>query len=336
MKSCKSLILFQVIALMVILNACTGESSFKIGLMLPNTVQDRFPKEREYFITKVKSLGGEVLAVDGQYNDALQIQQADELIAKGVKVLVVVANNKITAAAIVRSAHKSNIKVIAYERIIDNCDLDYFISFDNVKVGELMANYALKVKPNGKYMFLEGDKTDQNAVWVKQGHHNVLDPLLKSGQITSVYDCFVEDWSFDNANQTLKNYINLSGETPDVIISAYDGMTSGAIKAFEEYKLPLPISTGQNAEIEACQNIVKGRQSMTVYKPLKQEAEQAAILAVKIAKNEKIEQTSKTSPNGFKDVPSIFIDPISVDASNMKSTVIADGFLKESEVYSAK
>jgi D-xylose transport system substrate-binding protein len=336
MQSCKYKFLFVIILCVILLNfSCSKHDTVKIGLILPNLVDDRFPMDRDYFIAKAKELGGEVLVADGNNDDKLQQSQAEELIKNGVGVLVIVPVNLNTAAVIVRMAHDNHIKVIAYERIIANCDLDYFISFDNVKVGEMMANDAVKLKPKGRYMLLCGDKGDKNAIWVRQGQHNVIDPLVKSGEINVVHEVFIEDWAPDNAYQEMKKYLNLSSlDVPDAILSSYDGMSTGAIKAIDENSISLfPVITGQNAELEACRNILKGKQSMTVYKPIKTEAEQAAILAMKCAKNESIEKTGKTSFNGLIEVPSILIEPISVNENNMKSTVIADGFLKESEVY---
>lgn len=303
--------------------------------MLPNLTTDRFLKDRDFFTAKVKEQGGEVLLADGQDNDKLQIKQAEELINQGAKVLVVMSINLNSAAAIVRYAHSKNVKVIAYERIIQNCDVDYFVSFDNVKIGELMADYAVKKVPEGNYFILGGDKADKNAVWVKTGFMNIIGPLVKSGKIKIIYDTFVEDWSGENAYHEMKKYLDLSANArPDVVLSAYDGFSTGTIKAFDENNITTyPVLTGQNAELESCQNIVKGKQSMTVYKSIKREAEQGALLAIKCVKNERVENVAKTTFNGKTEVPSILIDPVGVDATNMKSTVIAEGFLKESDVY---
>jgi D-xylose transport system substrate-binding protein len=325
------LLLFVTCSLLV--NSCKNGNEIKIGFLLPNQTDERTVIERALFMAKVKELGCVPLITDAQFSDQLQITQAQELIDQGAKVLVVMAVNKNTAAAIARIAHSNGVKIIAYERIIANCDLDYYISFDNVKVGELMAKYAITKKPKGKYVILNGDKNDQNAIWVKEGMLKVLEPLVKSGDIQILYNVFVEDWSGDNAYVETKKFLNLSMDIPDVILSAYDGMSRGAIKALDENEvISFPVITGQNAELLSCKYIVTGKQSMTVYKPLKTEAELAAEIAIKCARHENI-KTNKTVFNGSKEVPSILIDPISVDITNMKSTIIKDKFLKESDVF---
>ena len=329
--------LLYIILLIIGISCSSSSEKVKIGMMLPNTVKERYPKERDYLIAKVKEQGGEVLVADAKNDDKLQIIQAEELINSGINVLVVIAVNKNTAANIVRSAHNKGIKVIAYERIISNCDLDYFISFNNVKIGELLASYALQKKPGGNVVLLGGDKRDQNAVWVREGELKILKSKENSDKIKIVYDIYVEDWSGDNAYYETKRYLNLSASVPDIILSSSDAMSLGAIKALEENGTDLaqfPLITGQNAEISACRNILIGKQCMTVYKPIKNEAEEAAVLAIKLAKKEKVENLNHTSFNGKINVPSILLEPIAVDKSNLRSVIIESGFQKEADIYS--
>jgi D-xylose ABC transporter substrate-binding protein len=320
-------------------NSCSKSDSIKIGMLIPNITDDRFPKDRDNFTAEVKKLGGEVIAAECKNDDKEQIKQAQDLIDKeGVSVLAIICANRNTAATIVRDAHKKGVKVIAYDRIIANCDLDYYVSFDNVKVGELMASGVLKKKTQGNFVLLGGDKSDQNAIWVRQGMKNILDPKVKDGTIKIVYDCFIEEWDAENAYQEMKQYLNLSNAIPDAIVSAYDGLTTGTIKALERNMVAVsdfPAMSGQNAELEACQNIVKGKQTMTVYKPLNKLAAEVAKLAMDIAKKQSIDKNKiRYMNNGAIEVPSILIEPTPVDAGNMKATIISDGFWKESQVYS--
>ncbi len=160
------IVLFLIILALV---SCQKQQRVKIGFLLPNMVSGRYQKEKVYFTEKIQALGGEALVISADYDDQLQIKQAKELLEQGAKVLVVNPLNLNTAAAIIRSAHERNVPVIAYDRLIRNCDLDYFLTFDNEKVGKLMADYVTKIKPEGKYILLGGDKADQNAEWVKKG-----------------------------------------------------------------------------------------------------------------------------------------------------------------------
>lgn len=314
--------------------SCQQQKKVKIGFLFPNMVSGRYIKEKEYFIKKVNDLGGEALIASADYNDQVQIQQAKELIDQGAKVLVVNSINLNTAAAIVRNSHDKGVKVIGYDRLISNCDLDYFLTFDNEKVGKLMADYVTKIKPEGNYILLGGDKGDQNAVWVKGGQREALSSFINDGKIKIVYDIFVEDWSGDNARNEIKKYLDLSNHAPDAILSSYDGMSTGVINLLKDYNMAGQVLiTGQDAEIDACRNIVKGYQIMTVYKSVRLLAEKAAEVSIKLSKGERITDANKKVNNGQKDVNSIFLDPVVVDKNNMKTTVIADGFQNEKDIY---
>ena len=326
--------LFIFFAFVIICISCKN-SSVKVGFLFPNMVNERYLKEKQIFISKINELGGEAIAASADNNDQLQIQQANELISKGVKVLILNSINLNTAAAIVRNARSHGVKVIAYDRLIKNCDLDFFLSFDNEKVGKLMAEYVIKIKPSGKYMLLGGDKADQNAIWVKEGQKSALATYINSGNIKIINDCYVEDWLGENARFEVKRFIDLSGSVPDVILSSYDGMSTQVIDLLKEHNLAGQVLiTGQDAELPACRNIVKDYQVMTVYKPIKRLATSAAELAMKLAKNEKVTEINKAINNGQVDVPTVLLDPIVVDKNNLKSTVIADGYQSEKEVYS--
>ena len=315
-----------------VLISCSEEKP-KIGFLIPNLLQKRYVTEKDLFAQKVSELGGTAIILSANNDDMMQIKQASEMIDQGVKVLVVNSVNANTAAAIVRIAHKENVPVIAYDRLIRNCDLDYFLSFDNEKVGQLMAEYMIKLKPTGKYILLGGDKRDQNAIWVKNGQLKTLEPLIKSNAISIVYDTYIEDWSGENAKVEIRKYLELSADKPDVILSSYDGMSTSVIDLLTEFHLNKIIDvTGQDAEIDACRNIVKENQVMTVYKSLKNLANKAAELSMKIAGKVKIEDEFVQINNGKVDMPSILLNPIVVDKNNIKSTIVADGFFTEAEI----
>jgi D-xylose transport system substrate-binding protein len=291
----------------------------------------RYLVEQKYFKEKVEALGGEPLFASAEYDDKLQISQAHEMIEKGVSVLIVNSVNMNTAAAIVRDAHENGVKVIAHDRLIRNSDLDFFISYDNVKVGKLMAESITKIKPDGNYLLFGGDKADQNAVLVKAGQLEVLKKY--EGKINIAYNVYIEDWSADNAYQELERYLNLSTIEPDAILSSYDGMTTACIKVLQKHNLAgKTLITGQDAELDACRNIVNDLQTVTIYKPFKPMIEKAAEIAYQMASNKDFEKNTSVN-NGETDVPALFLEPIAVDKNNMRNTIIADGFFTESQVY---
>ncbi|MDP4188459.1 MAG: substrate-binding domain-containing protein [Bacteroidota bacterium] len=314
--------------------SCQQSSQYKIGFLEPNMQAKRYQKEKEFFIQKMNELGGEAIVTDANYDEKLQLTQAEAMIKEGVKVLVVNAVNVNTAAQIVREAHNAHIKVIAYDRLIRNADVDYYLSFDNVKVGKLMAEYVVREKPEGNYILFGGDKSDNNAVLVKKGQMEVLEPYIKSGKIVITYNIFIEDWSGVNAAQEMKKYLDLSGKIPDVILTSYDGLATETIKVLDTYHLAGKILlTGQDAELDACRNIVRGKQAMTVFKPFRTQVNAAASLAMKCAQNKEISEAASTINNGKANVPAILLEPIAVDKNNIRNTIIADKYYTEAEIY---
>jgi len=324
-----------IIVLGIFMFSCKKHADLKIGLMFPYTTASRMAIETQFFKAKAAELNCEVMVTDAKSDDKLQRNQAQELIKDGIDVLVIMAVNTNTAAEIVRDAHNSGVKVIAYDRLINNCDLDFYISHNNYNVGKYMAEYALRLKPEGNYLLLGGDKADRNAIFVKNGQLDAIRNNVQSGKIKIVYDIFVEDWTAENAYYEMKKYLKLSSNNvPDVILSSYDGLSYGSNRACEELGIDYSktIITGQDAEPQALRNIITGKQTMTIFKPLKVLAESALEIAVKLVKNQKIENTTSINNNRI-DVPTLLFDPIAVDKSNIKETVVKEGLVKESDLY---
>jgi D-xylose transport system substrate-binding protein len=306
----------------------------KIGLSLDTLKEERWQHDRDLFVAKAKELGVDVLVQAANSNDALQNSQAENLLTEGVNVLVVVPHNGKSAATIVDSAHKLGVPVIAYDRLIMDSDLDLYISFDNVKVGEYQAQYLVQRKPKGNYVLIGGAPTDNNAKLFRQGQMNILSPLLKSGDIKIVTDQWADDWLPVKALQIMENALTQNHNQVDAVVVSNDGTAGGAIQALAEQNLAGKVLvSGQDADLAGCQRIVAGTQSMTVYKPIKKLAEKAAEIAVAMAKKQPLTDPTSLIPNGKKDVTSILIEPIQVDKDNMDATVIADGYQKKEDVY---
>ena len=315
----------------------------KIALLLPETKTTRYEaQDRPLFVAKVKQLcpDCEIIYSNADQDAAKQQQQAEAAITNGANVLVLDPVDSASAASIVTRAKQSKIPVISYDRLITNADVDYYVSFDNERVGQLQGESLIKElgNPQGKsIVMINGAPTDNNAKLFKKGAHSVID---KSGvKVAKEYD--TPDWSPDKAQQQMEQAITAVGKNSIAgVYAANDGTAGGAIAAMkaagiDPSKIP---TTGQDAELAAVQRILAGEQYMTVYKAIKPEAEAAAELAVALAQGKQPRSglvNSKVN-NGQKDVPSVLLKPVAVTKDNVDETIIKDGFLKADAICTGK
>jgi len=305
----------------------------RIGFSMDSLLQERWQRDRDFFVERAKELGAEVLVQSADGNDAVQVRQAENLLTLGVDVLVVVPHNGEIAASIVDSAKRQQIPVLAYDRIIRSSDLDFYVSFDNVKVGALEAQYLLDRAAKGNYILIGGSTTDNNAQLLREGQMQVLKPVIDRGDIKIIADQWARDWLPSEALRHTENALTRSGNNVVAVVASNDSTAGGVVQALEEQKLAGSVLvSGQDADVAACQRIVAGTQSMTVYKPIRPLARQAAGIAVALARHSPVESNAKVN-NGFKDVPSFLLVPITVDKNNLAQTVIKDGFVKTEDVY---
>jgi D-xylose transport system substrate-binding protein len=321
-----------------------GEKGGKIALLLPETKTARYEtQDRPIFEKKVKELcsGCEILYSNANQDPAKQQQQAEAALTQGAKVLVVDAVDAASAASIVAKAKAQKVPVISYDRLITKSDVDYYISFDNERVGQLQGTALVeKLKKDGKtsgnLIMINGSPTDNNATLFKKGAHSVID---SSGfKVAKEYD--TPDWSPDKAQSEMEQGITAVGKDQFVgTYAANDGTAGGAIAAMKSagIKPETRPTTGQDAEVAGIQRILIGEQYMTVYKAIIPEAEQAAQLAVDLAQGKTPTNAPKDKVNnGQKDVPSILLTPVAVTKDNIKDTIIKDGFWKASEICTGK
>jgi D-xylose transport system substrate-binding protein len=311
----------------------TKGAKIRIGFSMDTLLEERWLKDRDLFKAAAEALGAEVEIMAANGDDAKQIWQVETMISEGVDILVVVPHNAEATAAIVKKAHSAGIKVLAYDRLIKNSDIDLYVSFDNEKVGELQAKAITNLAPKGKYVYIGGADTDNNAHLFKKGVFNILQPLIDNGDITVVFDQWTKDWTPANALANMKAALSANDNRIDAVIAANDATAGGVIQALAAQGLAgtIPVA-GQDAELAAAQRIVEGTQTMTVYKPIKALAEKAAELAVKLARGENVGADRKVN-NGKIEVPSVLLSPIAVDKSNIDETIIADGFHSREDVY---
>jgi len=303
-----------------------------IGYCADNLVIERWQRDQEIFYAKAMEQGAEVLVYNAYENNETQNKQIRLLIEKKVDVIVVIPYDKDGIVDAINEAKKAGIKVIAYDRLITNAEIDAYISFDNVKVGELQAKSLLTVVPKGNYVIINGSPDDNNSSMFNEGYMNILEPYVDNGLINIVAEDWADDWREEPAYSIIADTLN-KGITIDAIIAANDRLAEAAINALSEKGLAgVVYVAGHDADISACQRIVEGTQYSTIYKPIRILAESAAMLAIQLAKGEEIEY-DETIYNGVIDVPYIKLDVLSVTSDTMEATVIEDGFHSAEDIY---
>ncbi|HUG52124.1 MAG TPA: D-xylose ABC transporter substrate-binding protein [Vicinamibacteria bacterium] len=310
-----------------------GEKPITIGFSMDTLKEERWQRDRDLLVQWAEEHGAKVLVQAANGNDALQNSQAENLLTQGVDVLIVVAHNAETAATIVDSAHRAGVPVIAYDRLIRNADVDLYVSFDAVRIGELQGQYAVERVPRGSYVLIGGAPSDNNALLLREGQMKPIKPLVDKGDIRIVSDQFAKDWQAIEALKIMENALTRTGNKVDAVVASNDGTAGGAIQALAEQKLTGKVLvTGQDADLAACQRIVAGTQTMTIYKPLTELAAKAAEVAILLARKQPVPDPTVGVNNGKKDVPSILLDPVAVDVGNLMATVVADGYHKIEDI----
>jgi D-xylose transport system substrate-binding protein len=307
-----------------------------IGLLLPENTTTRYEQfDKPLFEAKVKALAPnvEVKYANAGGSPQTQAQQATTMINSGVKVLVVDAQDSAQIKSSVDAAKAKGIKVVAYDRLAQG-PVDAYVSFDNVKVGQLQGTGLLnvlgsKATPSAKIVEIDGDSADPNAADFKSGFQGAV-----KGKVDIAYDASGL-WKPDVAAQKATAAINQLGASNIAgFYSANDGMAAGVATSMKNAGLShLPL-TGQDAQLDAIQRIVSDTQSFTIYKAYKPEAEAAAQLAVDLLTGQPVTSVAtSTKTNGSGNtVPSDLLTPVLVNKSNIKQTVVADGLYTVAQI----
>ncbi len=305
----------------------------RIGFSMDTLKEERWQRDKQLVEQRAKEVGADLDVQVANGDDAVQTKQADNLLTKGVDVLIVAPHNGEIAASIVEAAHRQGVPVIAYDRLIRNSDVDLYISHQVVRIGEMQAEYALKHVPKGNYVLIGGSATDYNAMLLRQGQMKILKPAVDRGDIKIISDQFAREWKAEEALRITEDALTRTGNNIQAIVASNDGTAGGAISALEAAGLGGKVLvTGQDAQKDAVQRIVKGTQTMTIYKPIKALAFDAVDAAIRLAHKQPVATTDKIN-NGKKDVPAILLEPIVVDKSNVDSTIIKDGYHTREDIY---
>jgi len=315
--------------------AAAGPHRPVIGFSMDTLKEERWQHDRDMFTARAKELGADVLVQSANSDDVRQLKDVEALISNRVGALVIVPHDGAAMAKAVRMAHDAGIPVLSYDRLITSCDLDLYVAFDNLRVGELQAQYLVDTFHGRKFRLVRiyGAKTDHNALMFKEGQDKILAPFIANGSIEVVHEDWADDWRPENAKKITNAAITKAGKNIDAVLVSNDGTAGGVIQALLEEGLAGQIVvTGQDADLAACQRIARGTQAMTIYKPLKNLAVRAADLAVKLARHQPVIAHDEID-NGQVKVPAVLLTVVTVTKENLESTVIADGLHSHDAVF---
>ena len=304
----------------------------KVGFSMGTLKEERWLKDRDILMAKVQEHGGEIIIKNANNDDDDQIKQVQYLLKQGIDVLILVANDHTKASIAVKMAKDAGVKVIAYDRLVLESNADVYISFDNVAVGEKMAEAIVNKIARAKIIIIHGDPSDNNTKLMRKGYYNILQEYIDDGYIEVVGEYWAEDWmqeyAFNTTNELLAENIKFDG-----VIAGNDSLAGGVIRALAEHRLAGKVFvTGQDADLDGCQRIVEDTQLMTVYKSMEDMATAGAEIAMKLARGEEL-GIEATISDGTYNIPYYVIDVHAVDKHNMDDTIIKDGFHLRNEIY---
>ncbi|MEQ8197836.1 MAG: substrate-binding domain-containing protein [Clostridiaceae bacterium] len=304
-----------------------------IGVSLPDVTLPRWAEDKKVMEKYAQSKGVSLKIENAEYDAAKQAAQVDNLIKQGINVLILVPLDLSSAPALVEKAHKAGIKVVDYDRLIQNSNVDIFVSFNGKRVGELQGQYLIKAAPKGNYIILSGDPGSSNAKLFKEGAMEYIQPLVSTKDIKLVADKPVEKYDPRIAYEIVENALIANNNNIDAVLAPNDAIAGASIDALKAKGLAgkVPV-TGQDADLDAVRRIVQGTQLMTVFKDFREEAKTSIDLAIKLAKGEAIYVYDYVA-NGKINVLSVLLTPIAVDKNNIKEVLIDSGFYRENQVY---
>ncbi|MGB4659885.1 MAG: substrate-binding domain-containing protein [Mobilitalea sp.] len=305
------------------------EKKIQIGLSFDSFVIERWQRDRDVFVSTAQDLGAEVNVQNANGDVKEQISQIEYLIEKNMDVIVIIAVDSEACGEVLKKAKEAGIIIVSYDRLVRNANADLYISFDNEEVGRLMAETLIsEVEAGGNIVTIFGPTSDHNVTMMEQGFKDGM----AASDINIIYAVYAKDWLAEEAYNAINATLDIT-EDIDGVLCGNDNLASEAVRALSENRMAGEvIVTGQDADLAACQRIVEGTQTMTVYKPVDKLAKSAAEYAVKLAKGEEIDVTA-TINDGAHEVPYIKLEPIAVNKENMDSVIIDGGFQQKEEVY---
>ena len=314
------------------LEADERKSALTIGFSIDTLAIERWRRDCDVFLNTAKDLGADVIVQNSGNSVEVQNQQIQYLIKRGAKAVVIVPKDAESLGESVRLARSKGIPVISYDRLLRNSPVDLYVTIDSQAVGALMAQELLRKKPRGEWFCFYGPKEDFNMTLIQRG----VESVLQNSRAKIVYTYWTDGWNYDLSYQKARELLK-AGKIPDAVVAGNDAVADSIIRAIGEYAPSSRIAVGgQDADVAGCQNVVMGKQAVTVYKPITDLAAKTAQIAVDLALGKSVKECAGANgsiDNGAGEIPVLWLQPIAVTAANMDEIVIKSGFHTRQEVY---
>src|SRR5215204_3649413 len=307
----------------------------RIGFAMATVREERWKRDHDAFEEHCKTMNVECEITVADNSSSRQANDVDNLLTKGIDVLVIAPQEATEAAAMVEKAKAQGVPVISYDRLINSDKIDLYVSHQVPVIGRKIAEYAVQKVPKGNYVMVYGSSTDNNAKIMEKEQLAVIQPLVDKGDIKIVANQFIPGWKPEEALKFAENALTQNNNDIAAFVVSNDGMAGGVVSALENKGLTGKILvTGQDAEKAALQRIAEGKQTMTVYKPIIPLASAAVEAAIKLAKKESLSDSKPFMNDAIKkEIPAILLEVMVVDKDNLMTTVIKDNFASFEDVY---
>ncbi len=302
-----------------------------VGVSWSNFQEERWKTDEAAIKTQLEKLGAKYISADAAGSPEKQLADIDGLMAKGAKVLIVLAMDKDAILPAVNKATKQKVPVIAYDRLIEAPGV-FYITFDNKEVGRMQARAVYKAKPKGNYVMIKGSPTDPNANFLREGQQEIIDAAVKKGDIKIVGEEYTEGWKPEVAQNNMEQILTKNGGKVDAVVASNDGTAGGVVAALSSKGLKgVPVS-GQDGDFAALNRVAMGTQTVSVWKDARDLGKQAASAAVNLGAGKKVD--GATSWNGGEKKIALqaqFLKPVPITRDNL-DVVVKAGWIKKDEL----
>ena len=318
-------------AIALSLAAAGAFAQVTVGVSWSNFQEERWKTDEAAIKTQLEKLGAKYISADAAGSPEKQLADIDGLMAKGAKVLIVLAMDKDAILPAVNKATKQKVPVVAYDRLIEAPGV-FYITFDNKEVGRMQARAVYKAKPKGNYVMIKGSPTDPNANFLREGQQEIIDAAVKKGDIKIVGEEYTEGWKPEVAQKNMEQILTKTGGKVDAVVASNDGTAGGVVAALSSKGLKgVPVS-GQDGDFAALNRVAVGTQTVSVWKDARDLGKQAASAAVNLGAGKPVEGASSWN-GGEKKIAlqAQFLKPVPITRDNL-DVVLKAGWIKKDEL----